>query len=63
MEKVIFVDQNFKVIKVIQANLKQLDLRDQSEVYKNNADRALKALNKREIQFDYIFLDLHIIKV
>ena len=36
MEKVIFVDQNFKV-KVIQANLKQLDLRDQSEVYKNNA--------------------------
>ena len=59
----IFVDQNFKAVKVIQANLKQLDLRDQSEVYKNNADRALKALNKREIQFDYIFLDLHIIKV
>ncbi len=53
----IFVDQNFKAVKVIQANLKQLDLRDQSEVYKNNADRALKALNKREIQFDYIFLD------
>ena len=63
MEKVIFVDQNFKAVKVIQANLKQLDLRDQSEVYKNNADRALKALNKREIQFDYIFLTLHIIKV
>ena len=59
----IFVDQNFKAVKVIQANLKQLDLRDQSEVYKNNADRALKALNKREIQFDYIFLTLHIIKV
>ena len=34
-----FVDQNFKAVKVIQANLKQLDLRDQSEVYKNNADR------------------------
>lgn len=48
MEKVIFVDQNFKAVKVIQANLKQLDLRDQSEVYKNNADRALKALNKRD---------------
>ena len=43
-----FVDQNFKAVKVIQANLKQLDLRDQSEVYKNNADRALKALNKRD---------------
>ena len=36
MEKVIFVDQNFKAVKVIQANLKQLDLHDQSEVYKNN---------------------------
>jgi 16S rRNA G966 N2-methylase RsmD len=29
----------------------------QAEVYKNNADRALKALAKREIQFDVIFLD------
>lgn len=57
MEKVIFVDQNFKAVKVIQANLKQLNLTEQSEVYKNNADRALKALNKRDIQFDYIFLD------
>ncbi|GGG86996.1 16S rRNA (guanine(966)-N(2))-methyltransferase RsmD [Staphylococcus pragensis] len=57
MDKVIFVDQNFKAVKVIQANLKQLNLTEQSEVYKNNADRALKALNKREIQFDYIFLD------
>lgn len=59
----IFVDQNFKAVKVIQANLKQLDLRDQSEVYKNNADRALKALNKREIHLTIFFLTLHIIKV
>ena len=29
----------------------------QAEVYKNNADRALKALAKRDIQFDVIFLD------
>ncbi|MFU0761165.1 16S rRNA (guanine(966)-N(2))-methyltransferase RsmD [Staphylococcus pasteuri] len=57
MDKVIFVDQNFKAVKVIKSNLKQLDLLAQSEVYKNNADRALKALAKREIQFDYIFLD------
>ena len=53
--KAIFVDQNFKAIKVIQANLQQLSLTEQAEVYKNNADRALKALNKRDIQFDYIF--------
>ena len=47
MDKVIFVDQNFKAVKVIKSNLKQLDLISQSEVYKNNADRALKALAKR----------------
>lgn len=57
MEKVIFVDQNFKAVKVIKANLNQLDLMPQAEVYKNNADRALKALAKRDIQFDVIFLD------
>ena len=55
MDKMIFVDQNFKAVKVIKANLNQLDLMSQAEVYKNNADRALKALAKREIQFDVIF--------
>jgi adenine-specific DNA methylase len=42
---------------VIKANLKNLNIDTQAEVYKNNADRALKALAKREIQFDVIFLD------
>src|SRR5699024_9680869 len=56
MEKVIFVDQNFKAIKNIKANLQHLNIDEQAEVYKNNADRALKALSKREIQFDVIFL-------
>ena len=53
----IFVDQNFKAIKIIKANLQHLNIDEQAEVYKNNADRALKALSKREIQFDVIFLD------
>ncbi|UEX91165.1 16S rRNA (guanine(966)-N(2))-methyltransferase RsmD [Staphylococcus ratti] len=57
MEKVIFVDQNFGAIKIIRQNIKKLGLESQTEVYKNNADRALKALYKREIQFDIIFLD------
>src|SRR5699024_8779264 len=51
------VDQNFKAIKIIKANLQHLNIDEQAEVYKNNADRALKALSKREIQFDVIFLD------
>ena len=57
MEKVIFVDQNFKAIKIIKANLQNLNISDQAEVYKNNADRAHKALSKRAMQFDVIFLD------
>lgn len=57
MEKMIFVDQNFKAIKIIKSNLQNLKISNQAEVYKNNADRALKALSKREIQFDVIFLD------
>ena len=53
----IFVDQNFKAVQVIKSNLKKLEIEDQAEVYKNNAARALKALSKRDIQFDLIFLD------
>ncbi|PTK48128.1 16S rRNA (guanine(966)-N(2))-methyltransferase RsmD, partial [Staphylococcus nepalensis] len=52
MDEMIFVDQKFKAVKVIKANLNSLDLMKQAEVYKNNADRALKALAKRDIQFD-----------
>ncbi|UXS74927.1 16S rRNA (guanine(966)-N(2))-methyltransferase RsmD [Staphylococcus chromogenes] len=57
MEKMIFVDQNIGAVKVIRQNIKKLGLENQVEVYKNNADRALKALSKRDIQFDIIFLD------
>ena len=57
MDKVIFVDQNFKAVKVIHQNLERLELTARAEVYKNNASRALKALHKRDMKFDYIFLD------
>ena len=47
MEKVIFVDQNFKATQVIKGNLKLLVIESQAEVFKNKADRGLKALSKR----------------
>jgi 16S rRNA (guanine966-N2)-methyltransferase len=56
-ERVIFVDQNRKAFDVVKQNLATLDLLDQSEVYKNEASRAIRALIKREISFDLIFLD------
>jgi 16S rRNA (guanine966-N2)-methyltransferase len=57
LDKVIFVDRDIKAIQTIHENIQVCKMEDKAEVYRNDADRALKALIKREIQFDYIFLD------
>jgi 16S rRNA (guanine966-N2)-methyltransferase len=57
LDKVVFVDKDSKALHTIKTNLKDCDLMDRSEVYRNDASRALKAIVKREITFDYIFLD------
>lgn len=57
LEKAIFVDSHKKAISIIKRNLENLELLSQAEVYKNEANRALKALIKRAIRFDLIFLD------
>lgn len=57
LDKMIFVDSNRRAIDIIKKNLESLELIEQSEIYKNDAHRALKAIIKREISFDLIFLD------
>ncbi|MBM7654094.1 16S rRNA (guanine(966)-N(2))-methyltransferase RsmD [Neobacillus cucumis] len=57
LEKVIFIDREPKAIHVIQENIKACKMEEKSEVYRNDAERALKALIKRSMTFDYIFLD------
>lgn len=57
VDKVIFVDRDQKAIHTVQENLRICQLEDQAEVYRNDAERALKALIKRDLVFDYIFLD------
>lgn len=57
MEKAIFVDKEFKAISTIRSNLEACHFSNQVEVYRNDADRALKALVKRELVFDLILLD------
>jgi 16S rRNA (guanine966-N2)-methyltransferase len=57
LEKVIFVDKDTKAFHIIKENIESCNLMEKSEVYRNDADRALKAILKREIRFDYIFLD------
>ena len=51
----IFVDGSFESIQMIKKNTSFLD--EEVEIYKNDYKRALKALNKRDIQFNMIFLD------
>lgn len=57
MEKAVFIDIEKKAIDVIRENLKRTGLSDQAEVYRNDAERALKHLIKREVSFDLILLD------
>ncbi|WP_209808811.1 16S rRNA (guanine(966)-N(2))-methyltransferase RsmD [Ammoniphilus resinae] len=57
IDKVIFVDINRKAIDIIKQNLQSTGFGDKAEVYKNDSHRALKALIKRGLKFDFIFLD------
>lgn len=57
LTKVIFVDKHPKAIETIKENIATLSLEDQTEVYRNDAFRALKAVCKRELQFSLIILD------
>ncbi|TSB46504.1 16S rRNA (guanine(966)-N(2))-methyltransferase RsmD [Alkalicoccobacillus porphyridii] len=57
LESVIFVDSNKNAIHTINANLKAARLTEKSEVYRTDAERALKAVVKRGLIFQFIFLD------
>ncbi|MBU8907134.1 16S rRNA (guanine(966)-N(2))-methyltransferase RsmD [Desertibacillus haloalkaliphilus] len=57
LDQMIFVDTNRKAIETINFNVKQCRYTDRTEIYRNDAMRALKALIKREVAFTYIFLD------
>jgi len=57
MDHAIFVDMNFEAIKIIKENIARLQLQDRTEVYRNDAFKALKVLGKKGSKFDLIFLD------
>ncbi|WP_059053684.1 16S rRNA (guanine(966)-N(2))-methyltransferase RsmD [Paenibacillus senegalimassiliensis] len=57
MDKAVFIDKDAKSLETVRHNLQVTGLGEQAEVYKNDAERALKALAKREVLFDLIFLD------
>lgn len=57
LDKVLFVDREPKAIHIVNENLKSCGLEEKAEVYRNDSIRALKAIKKRSLAFDYIFLD------
>ncbi|GAE91760.1 16S rRNA (guanine(966)-N(2))-methyltransferase [Gracilibacillus boraciitolerans JCM 21714] len=57
METAILVDIQPKAISIIYQNVNHLHIEEKVEVYRNDAFKALKAIKKRGIQFDVIFLD------
>ncbi|MDQ0217195.1 16S rRNA (guanine(966)-N(2))-methyltransferase RsmD [Peribacillus cavernae] len=57
LDKAIFIDREYKAIQTVRANLEACHFIDQSEVFKNDSERALKAIIKRELVFRLILLD------
>ncbi len=57
MEHGVFIDMEYKSIEVIKSNVQSARLTEQAEIYRNEAGRALKVLQKRESIFDLVFLD------
>ncbi len=57
MDRAVFVDTDRKSVETIRGNLRATALESQAEVYRNDAFRALKALAKRGMKFDLVFLD------
>jgi 16S rRNA (guanine966-N2)-methyltransferase len=56
-DQVIFVDQSRQAIQTIHKNINQLNIQEQSSIYRNDAFRALKKLHNQQEQFDLVLLD------
>lgn len=56
-DKAIFIEKDGKAFQALQENIKKCRYEEKSELYKTDAKRAVKALIKRDIVIDYVFLD------
>lgn len=56
-EKAIFIEKDNKAFQMLQENIKKCRYEQKSELYKTDAFRAVKALIKRDIVIDYLFVD------
>lgn len=52
-----FVDIDKNSIRIIKENIEKCKLTERSYIYRNDARKAINALESRSIKFDFIFLD------
>ncbi|PTM59113.1 16S rRNA (guanine(966)-N(2))-methyltransferase RsmD [Desmospora activa] len=57
VDRVVFIDQSGSSVRTIHENLRETGFESQAEVYRRDARAALRSLSKRELVFQYIFLD------
>ena len=57
IDSCIFIEKDAKAIQTIHENLKKCHLEEQAEVFRVDALRAIKAMEKRELTIDLLFLD------
>ncbi|WP_123039997.1 16S rRNA (guanine(966)-N(2))-methyltransferase RsmD [Cohnella candidum] len=53
----VFVDANPRAVEIVRRNLDAAKVADKAEVYRNDASKAVKLLERKGIPFDLIFLD------
>lgn len=57
MDKGVFIEKDSRAFQNLKENIMKCRYEDCTEIYRNDATRALKLLIKREFQADLIFLD------
>ncbi len=58
MERAVFIDADKRAVEIVQLNLQAARLAEQAEVYRNDAERAIKVLAKKpDTRFRLVFLD------
>jgi 16S rRNA (guanine(966)-N(2))-methyltransferase RsmD len=57
MSKGVFVDKDFKALQVVKKNIETCRLQARTEVYRNDARKAIIQLSERGETFDLVFLD------
>lgn len=57
IERVIFVDREKLSVDIIRHNVQTSGMTADAEIYRNDAERALKALAKRKLKLRLVFLD------